>query len=123
MLATIQPTTTVPAIIRRRATNQPPSLDHPTTPTPAGELETSVPKARMEAEAEAAKAADIKARLEELRAATQVRVESARLPRGALLLTQSVLCCVNKHTRTHTGVHTNDPPAVRTYQSTAFLHH
>ena len=36
------------------------------------ELELSVPKARMEAEAEAAKAQDIQQRLDELKAATKV---------------------------------------------------
>ena len=36
------------------------------------DLETSVPRARMEAEAEAAKAQDIQQRLDELRAATEV---------------------------------------------------
>ena len=38
-----------------------------------GDLEASVPRARMEAEAEQAKAHDIQQRLDELRAATEVR--------------------------------------------------
>ena len=37
------------------------------------DLEASVPRARMEAEAEQAKAVDIQQRLDELRAATEVR--------------------------------------------------
>lgn len=41
-----------------------------------GELEAAVPRARLEAEAEATKAKDIQQRLDELRVATQVGTES-----------------------------------------------
>jgi chromosome segregation ATPase len=42
-----------------------------------GELETSIPKARMEAEAETAKAQDIQKSLAELRANTEVGMHAA----------------------------------------------